>query len=105
MKDCIFCQIVSGKLETDIVKKSKNVVAFNDVNPKARVHILVVPREHLDTFLSIKNEHAWLLQEMVEIVQNIIKEKNIESAYRVVFNGGKYQHIYLKGQRFIWQLH
>jgi len=93
MKDCIFCQIVSGKLAKEFVKKSKSVVAFNDMNPKARVHILVVPREHLDTFLSIKKEHAWLLQEMVEIVHNIIKEKNIESAYRVVFNGGKYQHI------------
>lgn len=93
MEGCIFCRVVEGKTATNFVKKGKGTVAFADINPKADVHILLVPKEHISNVLAIKNEHAWLLQEMVEIVQNIIKEKNIETAYRLVVNGGKHQHV------------
>ncbi len=47
MSDCVFCRIISGELPTDIVYQDEHFVAFRDIRPKARVHVLVVPREHV----------------------------------------------------------
>lgn len=71
--------------------ESKNLIAIPDINPAAEVHILIIPKEHISTFVDIKKEHKNLMLEMVEVAQKFIKEKEIEKKYKMIFNGGSFQ--------------
>ncbi len=91
-KGCIFCKIMSGEVKTEFLYESKTVVAFADLNPVARVHILIVPRRHIDSLLTIEDSDSREVLGMFKAVAKIVKDKNLE-AFRVAFNGGKFQHI------------
>lgn len=93
MADCIFCKIVKGELETKLVGRQNNIVAFFDINPQASTHILIVTKEHIGSFLDIESKHSRLISEMIKLAQKLIKDYNLEDAYKVVFNGGRYQHV------------
>lgn len=92
MTDCLFCKIIAGEIETKKIYENKNVLCFYDIYPLADTHILILPKEHVPTFLDIKSTHKDLFSEMITIAQNLIKDYNLESAFRLMFNGGRYQH-------------
>lgn len=91
MSDCIFCKIVQGEAEADKVFENEKVIAFESIDPAAEVHTLVVSKKHVTTFMEI--EDADLIFEMTKAAQEVVKKKNIESGYKTVFNGGKYQYV------------
>lgn len=93
MTDCIFCKIISGEIPTKFIAKHDNVVAFYDVNPKAATHILILPTQHIPTFLDIKIAQNETIMKMIETAQELISKYKLEAAYRMVFNGGRYQHV------------
>jgi len=93
MPNCIFCKIVNGEIAKDFAWQTELVVAFDDINPVASTHILILPKEHFGTFLDIKNTHDKILVEMVSVAQKLIREKKIEDGFKLVFNGGRYQHV------------
>jgi len=78
MDDCIFCKIVKKEVPAKYLYESKNLIAIPDINPVAEVHILIIPKEHIPTFVDIKKEHKDLILEMVEVAQKFIKEKGVE---------------------------
>jgi histidine triad (HIT) family protein len=88
MEDCIFCKIAKGEIPSAKVFENDNLVAFNDINPKARVHILIVPKEHIKSIKHLGNGHKELIGEMVLAAQKIAKEKNLEG-YKLVINVGR----------------
>ena len=71
---CIFCDIVSNKLNADIVYRSDSVIAFKDIHPKAPVHILIIPKEHIPTLNDLKPNHQNLIGEMFLAAQEIAKK-------------------------------
>lgn len=86
---CIFCKIAAGEFETEFVAESDNVVALNDINPIAPVHVLVVPKAHIESANHLGPEHDGLWQEMLTIAQAVARAKGIdESGYRLVTNAG-----------------
>ncbi len=88
MEDCIFCKIINKEIESEIVYEDDKVIAFNDVNPKAPVHILVIPKEHIPTLNDINNPE--IVGYIFEVIKKLAKEKGIdESGYRVVANCNK----------------
>ena len=91
MKDCVFCKIIRGELETKFVHKEDDVFVFHDINPKAPTHLLIVPREHIKTFLDLEDKHSWLLTKMIKVVQRLVKDKKLERSFRVLINGGTHQ--------------
>ncbi len=91
--ECLFCRIIDKEILTDFVYEDKDVVVFKDVNPKARVHFLVVPRVHVNSFLDLSNNHFELLTKMVKVVQTIIEGQKLQGGYQLVLNGGKRQHV------------
>lgn len=93
MNDCIFCKIVKGDSPATVELDTENVIVFKNIAPAAETHLLVVPKEHIPTFMDLNSENASLLAEMVESVQAMIKKKGIENGYKVIFNGGKYQAV------------
>ncbi len=110
-EDCIFCKIIEGAIATDKVYEDENIVAFNDVNPQAPVHIIIIPKKHIEKLSDLTQEDSLLIGEMIIKATYIASEKGIESSgYRLIFNcnkdaGQTVFHIHLHligGRKFSW---
>ena len=87
MVGCIFCKIAGKQIPSRIVYEDELVVAFEDVEPKAPVHVLIIPREHIPTVLELTPAHKEALFRMHEAAIKIAKERNIDSrGFRLVMN-------------------
>ena len=85
--DCLFCNIIEGKIPATFVYQDENVVVINDINPVAPHHKLIIPRKHISTLNDLKAEDALLLGNMVQVARNMAKTLEIdESGYRFVMN-------------------
>ena len=111
MADCIFCKIAAGKIPAEIVYQNQELVAFKDVNPQAPQHILIIPRQHIETILDLKAEDVELTGRMVLAAGKIARDLGLaERGYRLVFNCGRdggqeVYHIHLHllgGRRMTW---
>ncbi len=92
-KDCIFCKIVSGEIKPrDPVYETQKSIAFWDINPVAKTHILIVPKRHIESVMTVGQDDAVYLIDMFEVAQKIVADKNLD-AFRLAFNGGTYQHV------------
>jgi histidine triad (HIT) family protein len=90
MGDCLFCSIVAGKISAAIVHETDKTLAFRDINPKAPVHVLVIPKEHIDSLLAIKPSQADVIADIHQAVQTVARQENVdEKGFRVVVNNGK----------------
>ncbi len=87
---CLFCQIINKEIPAEIVFENDEIIAFNDINPKAKTHILIVPKKHIDTIKNLDEDKAdeVLVGKMVLTARNIAKEKNLDG-YQLLFNVGK----------------
>lgn len=87
MSDCIFCKIVNKEIPSTVVYEDDQVLAFNDINPLAPVHILIIPKKHLATLLDCQEEDKALLGHINLVAAKIAREKGIaESGFRLVNN-------------------
>lgn len=88
--DCIFCQIVAGKLTSEIVYQDEEVIAFPDINPQAPVHLLIIPKRHIPSLTHLSEAETRLMGHMVNIANQLAKREGVsESGYRLVVNCGK----------------
>ena len=89
MQDCLFCKIVAGEVDADIVHSSDHVVAFRDINPAAPVHILIIPKDHIDSARYLSKEHADLLGELFAAASHLAKANEVDrTGWRLVTNVG-----------------
>lgn len=89
MEDCIFCKISRGEIPTEFVYEDDKVVAFDDINPEAPVHVLIIPREHISTLNDIRPEQKNLMGHLLWVIKEIARLKNVqESGYRILTNCG-----------------
>ena len=89
MSDCLFCRIVRGDVKGNIVYQDNSVVAFKDINPKAPVHLLIVPRKHIATLLDLQQEDHSLIGKIFSVVNQLAKDQGIaQGGFRVVVNCG-----------------
>ena len=104
MSDCLFCKIIAGEIPGNAVFENDKVYAFRDINPQAPVHVLVVPKKHMDNVLQCDAETAAAL---TDAVQKIAASEGVaESGFRLVSNCGRdgaqsvnHLHIHLMGGR------
>ena len=88
--DCLFCKIINKEIPSDIVYEDDDVLAFNDIDPKAPVHVLVIPKKHIASLNELTEADSALLMKIMLVIQKIAQDKNIaESGYRVVNNCGE----------------
>jgi histidine triad (HIT) family protein len=86
-EDCIFCKILAGEIPSSKVYETENTFAFDDINPKAPVHVLVIPRKHIPSVNDLTEEDAALVGKMILAAREVAKIKGTdESGYRVLFN-------------------
>ena len=83
--DCIFCKIINGEFATEFVAQNQHAVAFRDINPQAKVHILVVPKEHTANIPEL--ESAEILTGLFELIREVAKN-NTDGQFRLQFNTG-----------------
>ena len=105
--DCIFCQIVAGKVPSEILYQDEKVIVFRDINPVAPTHLLIIPKEHIPSLAHLSEAEAPLVGHMVSVANQLAKREGIaESGYRVVINCGEqggqlvpHLHMHLIGGR------
>lgn len=89
MDNCIFCKIVAGEIPSAKVYEDDKMVVFKDIEPKAKVHLLCVPKEHFAFLSETDDKRAALIGSMLQTVGAHYKEWGLEAGYRVVINQGE----------------
>ncbi|MBO6054981.1 MAG: histidine triad nucleotide-binding protein [Oscillospiraceae bacterium] len=88
MNDCIFCKIAAGEIPSTKLYEDELCVAFNDANPMAPVHFLVIPKEHFASAAEVTAENAALIGHIYEVIAKLASELGIAEGFRVVTNVG-----------------
>ena len=87
MSDCIFCKIANKEINTELVYENEKVVAFKDINPKAPIHILIIPKKHIETAMDITEEDKDIISDMYKAIREIAKKLDIdEKGFRIITN-------------------
>ena len=111
MNDCLFCKIVKREIPASIVYEDDRVLAFNDINPQAPTHILVIPKQHVATLNDLSPDHDAMIGELVRRAAAIAKDRGLSAGgFRTVFNtnreaGQTVFHVHLHligGRRLTW---
>ena len=90
MDNCIFCKIVKKEIPSEMVYENEKVAVFKDINPLAPIHLLLIPKVHIESIDDLKSKDKDLIGEIILTAKKIAKEKGLaESGYRLVFNVGK----------------
>ena len=105
--DCVFCQIVDGKIPGDIVYQDEEVLAFRDINPRAPVHLLIIPKKHFASLNQLTEKEMLLMGRMIGVARQLAEREGVsESGYRLVINCGEeggqlvlHLHLHLLGGR------
>lgn len=104
--DCLFCKIVEGKIPAKKIYEDDQVIAFNDINPQAPVHFLVIPKRHIACLSNLTEDDRALVGHMVFAAQRVAREQGCDNGFRTVFNcnedGGQtvyHIHLHVLGKR------
>ena len=89
MSDCLFCKIVAGEVPSTKVYEDEHVYAFNDIDPKAPFHVIVIPKKHIGSADEIDASNSEQISHVFEAIAKIAKQENLEKGYRVVNNCGE----------------
>ena len=85
MSDCIFCKIANKEINSEIIYENENVIAFKDLNPRAKIHFLIIPKKHYDTILDINDEQT--MKDLYKAIKELAKKYNIdETGFRIINN-------------------
>ena len=90
MSDCIFCKIVNKEVPTNFIYEDEEIVAFNDINPQAPIHILVIPKKHISSLVDLNEEDENLIGKIFGVINKIAKKEGIDkNGFRVIMNCGE----------------
>jgi len=89
MENCIFCKIASGEIPSTKVFENEYVFAFRDIAPQAPVHILVIPKKHMESINSVDEESSVWAAKCLEAIAYIAKQEKLDNGYRVISNCGE----------------
>lgn len=88
--DCIFCKIAAGEIPSTKVYEDDKVLAFKDINPLAPIHILVIPKAHIESVAEITADNSAVVAHIFEVIAKIAKDQDIDKdGFRVVSNCGE----------------
>lgn len=103
--NCLFCAIVAGEIPASKIMENEKVLAFNDINPQAPTHVLVIPKSHVENVAELSKLDPEILSELFTVAHQIASEKSL-TGYRTVFNTGAdagqtvfHAHLHLLGGR------
>ncbi|NLJ31431.1 MAG: histidine triad nucleotide-binding protein [Clostridiales bacterium] len=104
--DCVFCKIAKGEIPSKKAYEDDSVLAFYDLDPKAPVHILIIPKRHIESVMEITPENSGIVAHLFEVAAKLARENNLTEGFRLVANTGKdggqtvpHLHLHLLGGR------
>ena len=104
MNDCIFCKIIAGEIPSKKKYEDEEIIIFEDIAPKAKIHLLCVPKEHFAYLADLNKEREALLGRTLQKIASLAPSLGLEDGYRVIINQGKnggqtvpHLHIHLLG--------
>jgi len=104
MSDCLFCKIIAGDIPSSKVYEDDQVFVFKDIAPKAKVHLLIVPKTHLVSLEDLSSEHDTLISHMMLKLPVLAREQGLDTGFRTIINTGEgggqevaHLHIHLLG--------
>ncbi|NLJ74647.1 MAG: histidine triad nucleotide-binding protein [Firmicutes bacterium] len=104
--DCVFCKIVSQEIPTEFLLETEHVVAFQDINPEAPTHLLVIPKKHITSISALEDDDQGIVGEIMLAIRDLAEKEQLDQGYRVVVNTGsqagqtvKHLHFHLLGGR------
>ena len=108
--DCIFCKIAAKEVPSEIIYEDEKVLVFKDLEPKAPVHVLVIPKTHISSVMEINEENSEIISHIFKVIKKISSKLNLQNGFRIINNCGKYggqtvNHIHfhvLGGQQLEW---
>lgn len=90
MEDCLFCKIIKGEIPSTKVYEDNDILAFEDINPAAPIHILVIPKKHITSLAHLQKEDETVVGKIYTVINKIAEEKGFkQEGYRVIVNCGK----------------
>ena len=106
MDNCLFCKIIAREIPASIIYEDNDILAFNDINPKAQVHFLVIPKQHIPTMLDLQAQHSELIANLILKAKQIAIDNNLTKGYKTHINTGKnggqeiyHLHLHIYGNR------
>lgn len=97
--NCIFCKIAAGEIPASRVYEDDEIVVFRDIHPKAPVHLLMIPRAHIDSMAQLEDEHAPTMGRMMVLARRLAQDHGSPDGFRVVINTGRV------GRQEVYHLH
>ena len=102
--DCIFCKIINGEIPSNKVYEDEQILAFHDIAPQAPVHVIIIPKQHIQSADEITEENSAVVAKIFEAIPKIAKKCGVENGYRIITNIGedgcqtiKHMHFHLLG--------
>ena len=90
MEDCVFCKIVKGEIPSKRVYEDDEILAFYDINPIAKIHVLVIPKAHIESLMNLTEDHKDLLFHIFEKINKVAEIVGVDkTGFRVISNVGK----------------
>jgi histidine triad (HIT) family protein len=97
--DCIFCRIARGELPSKKAYEDDEILAFHDIRPSAPIHLLIIPKIHIENLYDAKPEHQALLGRMLRLTGELARAEGADDGFRVVVNNGRV------GRQEVYHLH
>ena len=104
MSDCLFCKILAGDIPSDKVYEDDKVYVFKDIYPKADVHLLMIPRQHVDSLNEIDESFDEVMAHMMRLMPKLAREQGLDTGFRTIINTGPgggqevfHLHVHLMG--------
>lgn len=88
MSNCLFCKIIAGEIPSSKVYEDEQIFVFKDINPKADVHLLVVPKIHIQSLDDLEEEHQSLIAHMMLKLPELARSQGLEDGFRTIINTG-----------------
>lgn len=90
MNDCIFCKIIKKEIPSDTVYEDDEIIAFRDIHPAAPIHILVIPKKHIESLIDVKQEDEQLIARIFKVINKIAEQEGMDKkGFRVIINCGE----------------
>lgn len=104
MNDCLFCRIVAGDIPADLIYEDDQIIVIKDINPRAAVHLLVIPKIHLSSLDDVTDEHQMLIGHIMVQLAHLARDQGLPDGFRTIINTGPgggqevgHLHIHLLG--------
>ncbi len=104
--ECIFCKIARGEIPSKKVYEDENYLAFHDIDPQAPVHIIIIPKKHIESLNEVSEDEKGMLGDLIILAKRLAKDLGLEKGYRIVINTGPeggqavlHLHLHLLGGR------